>query len=40
MRFSSLRRVRPAFMASLVSLALTLLAAATALADGAGTSFP
>jgi hypothetical protein len=40
MRFSGISRVRPALLASLISFALSLLAAATALADGGGTSFP
>jgi hypothetical protein len=40
MKLSNWRRLRPAIVASLVSLTLSLLAAATALADGSGTNFP
>jgi hypothetical protein len=40
MRFGNLRRVRPAIFSALISLALSLIAAATALANGGGTSFP
>ena len=40
MRFGNLRRLFPAISASLLSIVLSLIAAATAFADGSGTSFP
>lgn len=40
MRFGSLRRLLPAISASLFSVVLSLIAAATAFANGGGTSYP
>ncbi|MEA2676147.1 MAG: hypothetical protein QOJ81_288 [Chloroflexota bacterium] len=40
MRFSSLRRAIPAISASLISIVLGLISAATVFANGGGTSFP
>lgn len=40
MRFGNLRRLRPTATAWLISLTLSMLAAASALASGTGTSYP